>query len=241
MGEHPAGGWLYLAIAWASLASLNYTFDWSVIWRFRAKFIRGYEMTLFISFFALFLALLIGAVGALALEGQVLFFRYLARAYVEGIRGTPFLVQINFFYFIIATALGMNSKILLGIVIQSIFTGAYVTEIIRGGIQSIPQSQWVTARALSFSRWQTYRFIVFPQVLRRILPSLAGQLSSLVKDSSLLSVIAVSEFTMNVMEVDALTFRTFENLTFLAFGYLAITIPISLLSKQLEKKFFYAS
>ncbi len=234
------GGFI-VAIAWASLASLNYTFDWSVIWRFRAKFIRGYEMTLFISFFALFLALLIGAVGALALEGQVLFFRYLARAYVEGIRGTPFLVQINFFYFIIATALGMNSKILLGIVIQSIFTGAYVTEIIRGGIQSIPQSQWVTARALSFSRWQTYRFIVFPQVLRRILPSLAGQLSSLVKDSSLLSVIAVSEFTMNVMEVDALTFRTFENLTFLAFGYLAITIPISLLSKQLEKKFFYAS
>ncbi len=71
----------------------------------------------------------------------------------------------------------------------------------RGGIQSIPQSQWVTARALSFSRWQTW----------------------------------------NVMEVDALTFRTFGNLTFLAFGYLAITIPISLLSKQPEKKFFYAS
>jgi polar amino acid transport system permease protein len=198
-------------------------------------------MTFSISFFALILALLIGAIGALALEGHVLFFRYLARAYVEGIRGTPFLVQINFFYFIIATALGMNSKYLLGIAIQSIFTGAYVTEIIRGGIQSIPQSQWVTARALSFSRWQTYRFIVAPQVLRRILPSLAGQLSSLVKDSSLLSVIAVSEFTMNVMEVDSLTFRTFENLTFLALGYLAITVPISLLSKQLEKRFFYAS
>lgn len=234
------GGFI-VAIAWISLSRLNYTFDWSVIWRFRAKFIRGYGMTFSISFFALNLALLIGAIGALALEGQVLFFRYLARAYVEAIRGTPFLVQINFFYFIIATALGMNSKYLLGIAIQSIFTGAYVTEIIRGGIQSIPQSQWVTARALSFTRWQTYRFIVAPQVLRRILPSLAGQLSSLVKDSSLLSVIAVSEFTMNVMEVDSLTFRTFENLTFLALGYLVITIPISLLSKQLEKRFFYES
>jgi polar amino acid transport system permease protein len=129
----------------------------------------------------------------------------------------------------------------VGVLILSIFTGAYVTEIIRGGIQSIPETQWVTAKSLGFTRLQTYRHIIFPQVFRRILPALAGQMSSLVKDSSLLSTIAVSEFAMRVLEVNSLTFRTFELLTFMMLGYLLITIPISILSKWLERKFYYES
>lgn len=234
------GGFL-IAVTFFSLSRLNYQFNWSIIWEYRVKYLLGYEMTLVISFFSLFLSLIIGIITAFSLESKIYFFQYLARAYVEGIRGTPFLVQINFFYFIIATAFGLNNKYFLGIFILSIFSGAYVAEIIRGGIQSVPESQWLTAKSLSFTRFQTYRLIVFPQVIRRILPSLAGQLSSLVKDSSLLSVIAVSEFTMNVMEATALTFRPFENYTFLALGYLLITIPISLLSKFLERKFYYES
>lgn len=234
-------GIFIIGVSVFSLTRLNYKFNWNIIWEYRIKYIKGYQMTLFIGFFSLILSMIIGMISALALESRVLFFRFLSRAYVEGIRGTPFLVQINFFYFIIATAIGLNNKYLLGVLILSIFSGAYVAEIIRGGIQSVPESQWLTAKSLSFTRFQTYRLIVFPQVLRRILPSLAGQLSSLVKDSSLLSVIAVSEFTMNVAEVTALTYRPFENYTFLALGYLLITIPISLLSKHLERKFYYES
>ena len=234
-------GLVILGIGYFSVSRLNYHFDWSVLWRFRVKILRGYGMTFVITFFSLILSLIIGTLSALALEGRILFFKYFARMYVEGIRSTPFLVQINFFYFIIATALGMNNKYLLGTLILSIFSGAYVTEIIRGGLQSIPESQWMTIRSLSFTKTQAYRYIIFPQVFRRILPSLAGQLSSLVKDSSLLSVIAVSELTKNVLEADAITFRTFENLTFLAVAYMVITIPISLLSKYLERKFYYES
>ena len=229
------------AVFFLALASLGYKFDWSVIWTYRIKFLRGYGVTFLIAFFSIFVSILIGIISAAGLQSRITFFRYLSRAYVEGIRGTPFLVQIIFFYFIIATAVGLNNKFIVGVLILSIFTGAYVTEIIRGGIQSIPESQWVTARSLGFTRLQTYRFIIFPQVFRRILPALAGQMSSLVKDSSLLSVIAVSELTMNVLEVDAITFRTFEDLTFLMLGYLVITIPISLLSKWLERKFYYES
>lgn len=224
-----------------ALASLGYKFDWAVIWIYRIKFLRGYGATLLIAFFSIFVSIIIGILGAAGLHSKVVFFRYLSRAYVEGIRGTPFLVQIIFFYFIIATAVGLSNKFIVGILILSIFTGAYITEIIRGGIESIPESQWVTSRSLGFTRISTYRHIIFPQVFRRILPALAGQMSSLVKDSSLLSVIAVSELTMNVLEVDALTFRTFENLTFLMLGYLVITIPISLISKWLERKYYYES
>ncbi len=224
-----------------ALRSLGYDFDWGVIWEYRVKTLKGYGITFALASISIVVSILIGIFSAAALESGILFIRYLARAYVEGIRGTPFLVQIIFFYFIIATALGMEGKFIIGVLILSIFTGAYVTEIIRGGIQSIPGSQWVTARSLGFTVPQTYIHIIFPQVFKRILPSLAGQMSSLVKDSSLLSVIAVSEFTMNVLEVDAITFRTFENLTFLMVGYLLITIPISLLSKWLERKYHYES
>ncbi len=234
-------GLVIVGIGWFAVSRLNYTFDWSVLWRFRVKILKGYGWTFVITFFSLVFSLIIGTLSALALESRILFFKYFARAYVEGIRSTPFLVQINFFYFIIATALGMDNQYLLGILILSIFSGAYVTEIIRGGLQSIPESQWMTIRSLSFTRGQAYRYIIFPQVFRRILPSLAGQLSSLVKDSSLLSVIAVSELTKTVLEADAITFRTFENLTFLAVAYMVITIPISLLSKYLERKFYYES
>ncbi|MFA9398254.1 MAG: amino acid ABC transporter permease, partial [Clostridiaceae bacterium] len=172
-------------------------------------------------------------------RSRVLFLNYLSRFYIEIVRGTPFLVQIYFFYFIIATAFNLNNKYVLGIIILSVFTGAYVTEIIRGGIESINKSQLETAKSIGFTQVQTYRYVVVPQVITRILPSLAGQLSSLVKDSSLLSVIAVSEFTKVILEVDALNFRTFENLTLLGIGYLALTLPISLISKKLERKFHY--
>ena len=224
-----------------SVSRLHYVFEWSVISDYSMKFVNGFFMTVIISMFSLIISLVIGLITALALQSRVLFFKYLARTYVEGIRGTPFLVQINYIYFIIATALGFDNKYILGILILSIFSGAYITEIIRGGMQSIQESQWMSARSLGMTRFQTYRFVVFPQVIKRILPSLAGQLSSLIKDSSLLSVIAVSEFTMNVLEVDAITFRTFEDLTFLAVGYLLLTLPISYVSKSLERKFFYES
>lgn len=234
-------GTVILLFTLFAVSRLNYKFDFTVIWTYRIKYLRGFLMTLSISFFSLILSLIIAMSCALALEGRFLFTRYLARAYVEGIRGTPFLVQINFTYFIIATALGVSNKFLLAVVILSFFAGAYITEIIRGGIQSIPESQWMTAKSLGLTKMQTYRYIVLPQVIKRILPSLAGQMSSLVKDSSLLSIIAVSEFVMNGSEVEAITFRTFESLSFIAVGYLVITIPISLLSKWLERKFYYES
>ncbi len=234
-------GLFIVAVFLIALASVGYKFSWLSVWAYRTKILRGYSVTLLLAFFSIFISIFIGIIASAGLQSRITFLRYLSRAYVEGLRGTPFLVQITFFYFIIATAVGLEDKFVVGVLILSIFTGAYVTEIIRGGIQSIPESQWITARSLGFSRLQTYQNIIFPQVFRRILPSLAGQMSSLVKDSSLLSIIAVSEVTMNVLEVNAINFRIFENLTVLMLGYLLITVPISLISKWLERKYYYES
>lgn len=231
-------GVFFLIIAFA-VSKLDYTFTWHGIYEYRTKLIKGFVITLIISFFSMIVSLLIGIITTFLAKSKILAFNYFAKGYIGLIRGTPFLVQIYFLYYIIATAFNIYNKYLLGIIILSVFSGAYVTEIIRGGLESINKSQHITAKALGFTTWQKYIYVIIPQVTKRIMPALAGQMSSLVKDSSLLSVIAVSELTMNVLEVDSINFRTFENLTFLGLGYLAITLPISVISQKLERKFNY--
>ncbi len=196
-------------------------------------------MTLLISLFALILSLILGVLFGLGQGSSFLPYRYLSLFYVELIRGTPLLVQILIFFYVIANAAGMNNRFVVGVVIMALFSGAYIAEIIRGGVQSIGESQRESARSLGFSPYQTYRYIIFPQVLTRILPSLAGQLASLIKDSSLLSVIAIKEFTMAAREMNANTFSTMEAYIPLAVGYLLLTLPISRLTRILERKFSY--
>ena len=219
----------------------GYTMRWSSITSYVGKIWNGYKMTLIITFFAMVISLILGLLVAFLNNSRILILKYLSKSYVEIIRGTPFLVQIIFFFYIITPSLGLNNRYLIGVSILAIFSSAYVSEIIRAGIESIGESQHEAARAVGFTTFQKYRYVILPQVITRILPSLAGQLSSLVKDSSLLSVIAVSEFTLNIQEVTAINFRTYENYIVLALGYLLITFPISFISRRLERRFNYES
>lgn len=234
---------ILLGILWGIffVALGDYTLMWSTLLPYADKIMDGYKMTLIITFFAMFVSLFLGLIVAFLSRSRLLIIHYLSKLYIEVIRGTPFLVQIIFFFYIITPALGINNRYVIGVFILAIFSSAYVSEIIRAGIESIEESQHEAARAVGFTTFQKYRYVILPQVIKRILPSLAGQLSSLVKDSSLLSVIAVSEFTLNIQEITSINFRTYENYIVLAFGYLLITFPISLISKYLERKFSYES
>jgi polar amino acid transport system permease protein len=111
-----------------------------------------------------------------------------------------------------------------------------MSEIIRAGIESVGESQLESARAIGFTRSQTYRYVIFPQALRLTLPSMAGQLVSLIKDSSLLSIIAVNEFTQSARDVNSATYSTLESYLPLAFGYLILTLPISIWTRWLEQR-----
>ena len=115
-------------------------------------------------------------------------------------------------------------------------SGAYISEIIRAGIESVGRSQWESARAIGLTTAQTYRHVVFPQALRQSLPPLAGQFASLVKDSSLLSIIGVEELTQNAQQVASFTFSSLESYLPLALGYLILTLPISLGTRWLEHR-----
>ena len=229
------------AIFWFAFGHLQYNWNWQAVWQYRQKFLLGWLTTVLISAAALTLSLLIGVFFAIARRSGVLALRYLALLYIEVVRGTPLLVQILVFFYVVADAFGISNRYFVGILTLSLFAGAYLSEIIRAGIESIGESQLESARAIGLTRVQTYRFVIFPQVVRRILPPLAGQFASLIKDSSLLSIIAVSEFTLNAQEINAFTFSTLESYLPLAVGYLLLTLPISLLSHYLEQKFRYAT
>jgi len=215
---------------------LRYNWKWAAVWRYRHKFAVGWITTVWLSLAALGLSTLIGLVCALGQRSRLLVLRYFVKLYVEVIRGTPLLVQVLIFFYVVADAFHLGNRYAVGILTLAVFSGAYITEIIRAGVESVGRSQWESAMAIGLTRAQTYRYVVFPQALRQTLPPLAGQFVSLVKDSSLLSIIAISEFTLNAQEVNAFTFSTLESYLPLAVGYLALTLPISIWTRWLERR-----
>ena len=215
---------------------LNYHWRWDVLANYRQAFLQGWLVTIALSLSSLSLSLLIGLLFALAQRSHFLPLRFSAKLYVEIIRGTPLLVQILIFFYVIADAFGLQNRYVAGVLVLSIFSGAYITEIIRAGIESVGKSQLESAMAIGLTRAQIYRFVIFPQALRQSLPPLAGQLASLVKDSSLLSIIAIAEFTQNAKQVNAVTYSTLESYIPLAIGYLILTLPISLWTRWLERR-----
>ena len=224
-----------------AFSKIDYVYNWQSIWDYKTIFFEGFLLTLSLSIISLVTSLILGIILALCQRSNIYLVNIIAKSFVEIIRGTPLLVQVLIFFYVIASAFGIENRFLNGIIILSIFSGAYLAEIIRGGIEAVGKSSFEIAKAIGLTKYQTYRYVVFPQVLRAVLPSIAGQLVSLIKDSSLLSIIAVKELTMAANEMNSATFSTIEAYLPLALGYLIITMPISLLSKQLEKKFHYES
>ncbi len=228
---------LFLTLAlFASFLSLDYNWNWSQVFEYRSKFIIGWLTTIGISLISLICSVGIGLVSALLARSRILPLRYLSKIYVEIIRGTPLLVQIFIFFYVIADTVGIENRYVMGVVIMSLFSGAYISEIVRAGMESVGKSQRDSAKAVGFTAYQTFRYVIFPQALRQSLPALAGQFANLIKDSSLLSVIAISEFTLNAQEVNAITYSTFESFFPLAIGYLALSLPIMRLSRYIEKR-----
>lgn len=230
---------LVALIFFFSFHQVNYHWNWSSIYKYRQKFFQGWVTTILISLASLGLSTCIGFIFALGQRTRFLPFRYFSKLYIEIVRGTPLLVQILIFFYVVANAFRVENRYLVGILTLSFFSGAYISEVIRAGIESVGKSQIESARAIGLTRAQTYRYVIVPQAIRQSLPPLAGQFVSLIKDSSLLSIISISEFTLNAQEVNSYTFSTLESYIPLAVGYLVLTLPISIWTRHLEQKHRY--
>lgn len=223
---------------------------------------QGLFTTLRLSIWGTILAAIIGVLMGLCRVSQRLFFRLIGRSYVELIRNMPPLVLIFIFYYFVSSQImpvfglddfmlgqtvmvqrlceilfaspPMFSAFLSALITLAIFEGAYIAEIVRAGIQSIDKGQWEASHALGLSKWQQMRYVIFPQAVQRILPPLAGQFISLIKDSSIVSVISIQELTFQGLELMAATYRTFEIWITVTLLYLAITLTCSLAVQRLE-------
>jgi polar amino acid transport system permease protein len=224
-----------------AFGKIEYSYNWKSLISYRAVFIDGFLITLSISIVSLFVSILLGITLALSQRSPLYFISLASKWFVELVRGTPLLVQVLIFFYVIASAFGIENRFLSGVIILSLFSGAYLAEIIRGGIESVGKHHRETAKAIGLTTFQTYRYVIAPLVLRAVLPAIAGQLVSLIKDSSLLSIIAVRELTMAANEMNAATFSTIEAYLPLVVGYLLLTMPISLLAKRLEKGISFES
>lgn len=219
-----------------SFHQVAYQWNWGAVYKYRRTFLEGWLVTIAISLVSLGLSTIIGVVFALVRRSRFLPLRYFGQLYIELVRGTPLLVQILIFFYIVADAFRIENRYVAGVLILSFFSGAYISEVVRAGIESIGQSQVESAKAIGLTRAQTYGYIIFPQALRLTLPPLVGQFVSLIKDSSLLSIIAVNEFTQAARDVNSVTYSTLESYIPLALGYLVLTLPISLWTRALEKR-----
>jgi len=195
----------------------------------------GLWITLKISAAALVFALVLGLVAGLGRVSSNPAARNLAATYVELVRGTPLLVQIFIFYFFIGTVLEL-SPFTAGVAALAVFTGAYVAEIVRAGIEAVPRGQMEAARSLGMGTAQAMRHVILPQALRRTLPPLAGQFINLIKDSALVSVIAITDLTKAGREIVSSTFTPFEVWFTVALMYLALTGTLSWLVRRLERR-----
>jgi polar amino acid transport system permease protein len=205
----------------------------------------GLWITLKISVISTIFGIIIGTLGGLSRVSSNPALKWLTIGYVELIRGSPLMVQILIWYYVLGTLIndllatyGFNrlSAFWYGVASLSCFAGAYVTEIVRAGIQSIHRRQTEAARSLGMSYTQSMLHIILPQAMRRILPPLAGQFISLIKDSSLLGIIAIRELTKAAREAVTASLQPFEIYLAAAVLYLVLTFTLSMYVQRLEKR-----
>nr|WP_256574324.1 amino acid ABC transporter permease [Pseudomonas sp. M30-35] len=206
----------------------------TVQWR-AGPLLHGLWVTLKISVISLFFATLLGLAAGLMRISSNPACQNLAFAYIGLIRGTPLLVQIFIMYFFIGTMLDLD-RFSAGVMALSIFTGAYIAEIVRSGIQSISPGQMEAARSLGMSYPKAMTHVILPQAFKRTLPPMAGQLINLIKDSSLVSVIAITDLTKAGREAISGNFATFEVWITVAGLYLILTTLLSWGVRHIEKR-----
>jgi polar amino acid transport system permease protein len=224
----------------------------------------GFLTTIRLSVWATVLATIIGTSMGMLRISRSLFRRLIGGTYVELTRNLPPLVLIFIFYYFVSNqifpAVGVETFIrqqpeisqrifsvlfappplftafLSALITLAVFEGAYITEIVRAGIQSIERGQWEAADALGFSGWQRMRYVIMPQAVARILPPLGGQFISTIKDSAIVSVISIQELTFQGMELMSTTYYTFEVWITITVLYLILTLSCSVAVSALERR-----
>jgi polar amino acid transport system permease protein len=236
----------FLGVVFHSFYTFDHDWDFSVlspyIWMSSSEglgepglMLQGLWMTVKLSVESIFFGTILGVIFGSFLLSSEKVSKLFAMIYVDVFRNTPALVQLLIGYYIIGHAFGL-SEIVTAVLIMSLFCSSYVAEIFRGTIANFDKGQIEAAKALGMNIFQISYRVVAPQAIRRMLPPLVGQFVSLIKDSSLLSVIAIPELTKEAQNAITVSFRNFEIYLFLALLYLILNTILSTFGRYIEKK-----
>jgi polar amino acid transport system permease protein len=250
---------------WSAIPSYFFFFD-SVSQSFKANIlIKGFFTTIKLSLWATILGFCLGTLsGVMGAKGSFEQ-RFISRLYVETIRNIPSLVLVIIFYYFVSSQFldslyldrwlrnasdtvqnisgfffagpDQINSFISAIIALGIYEGAYVSEIVRGGVISISKDQWEAAWSIGLSRQKTFLLVILPQTFRKVAFPLAGQFISTIKDSAIVSVISIQELTFQGMELMAATFLTFEVWITITILYFIMTFPLSISVAFLEKKY----
>lgn len=219
--------------------------NFSFLPKFLPYFNYGVLITIFVSVCVVFFGTILGVILAFAQRSRFKILNYLANTYIWIFRGTPMVVQIMISFTLIHLAaptltvgvLDVDlSRLIPGIIIISMNSGAYVSEIVRGGLNAVPKGQMEAAYSLGIRPANTMRYVILPQAIKNILPALGNEFVTIIKDSSLLSTIGVMELWQGATTVQSTTYISKEPLLFAAFYYLMLTTLMTALVKMVESK-----
>lgn len=211
--------------------------DFSFLPRYYELFIEGTGTTLVLAFFTVLLGTALGLVLSLMKTSKSKILKLIASIYIEFLRGTPLLVQLYIIYFGIPSLLKVDiPDMTAGIIALAMNSGAYVAEIIRAGINAVDKGQMEAARSLGMSKAMSMRYIIIPQAFKNILPALGNEFITIIKESSIVSIIGIGEIMYNTNTIRGNTFRAFEPLIIAAFIYFVLTFTLSKILSVIERR-----
>jgi polar amino acid transport system permease protein len=217
------------------VAGITYNWDFSFLWMYRWLLVEGLGFTLLYTVGSIAFGLIIGLlVGLLRLSRNWLLTLPLI-AYIEAFRCTPLLVQIIWFYYAFPVLVGVDMPaVVAGMLVLSLYTGAFYAEIFRGGVISIERGQWDAARAIGMRHVEVLRRVILPQAIKRMVPPFLNQSIIQLKNTSLVSTIAVSDLLYQGQLITSATYRPLETYTTVAMIYFSILFPLTLFAQGVE-------
>lgn len=214
-----------------------YAWDFSFLWHYRWLILWGLEITVAYTIGSIAIGMAIGLVTGLLRLSRNKFLTLPLVAYVEIFRCTPLLVQIIWFYYALPVVLGIDiPATVAATMVLSLYTGAFYAEIVRGGVQSMERGQWDAARAIGLRQLQALRLVILPQAFRRMIPPFMNQSIIQLKNTSLVSTIAVADLLYQGQMITAATYRPLEVYTMVAALYFAVLFPLTLAAQYVERR-----
>lgn len=210
--------------------------DFSSYYPWRNIIFKGWLLTILVSIIVLIASIVLGFLLYLLTNSKILVLKYLGAIFNEIVFGSPLVVFLVIVYYFIGVPLNISNRLIVGSIALSLYMAPYMKNVFEGAMESIDDMQYQAMTVFGFTTYQKYRYIIIPQLLKIIIPPLAGNLTFIVKGSSLLNFIGVPELYNQIVTVQSNTYDVVEGYTLMLIMYLIITIPLIRLTRSLEKK-----